>query len=148
MNLRHTLCKAAATQPIEKGFTPLFDGKSHDVDSSEMAFRAAGVLAFRQAVENNTVLLEPFMKVEVSVPEEFLGSVVGDLNSRRGEVSDVDSQGDQRIVRAMVPIAEMFAYSSALRGATQGRGQYSMELAEYRDVPPGIAAKLRDNHEA
>ncbi|MDA1266371.1 MAG: elongation factor G [Planctomycetota bacterium] len=126
----------------------LFDGKSHDVDSSEMAFRAAGVLAFRQAVEGNTVLLEPFMKVEVSVPEEYLGAVVGDLNSRRGEVSDVDAQGDLRIVRAMVPIAEMFAYSSALRGATQGRGQYSMELAEYRDVPASIAAKMREEHSA
>ncbi|MEE8469513.1 MAG: EF-Tu/IF-2/RF-3 family GTPase, partial [Planctomycetota bacterium] len=120
----------------------LFDGKSHDVDSSEMAFRAAGVLAFRQAAENNTVLLEPFMKVEVSVPEEYLGAVVGDLNSRRGEVSEVDSQGEFRIVRSMVPIAQMFAYSSALRGATQGRGQYSMELAEYRDVPASIAQKM------
>jgi len=120
----------------------LFDGKYHEVDSNEMAFHAAGVLAYRQAIENNTVLLEPYMKVEVRVPEEFLGSVVGDLNSRRGEVSDVDSQGDERIVRSMVPFAEMFAYSSALRGATQGRGSYSMELAEYRDVPPGIAEKL------
>ena len=120
----------------------LYDGKSHDVDSSEMAFHAAGVLAYRQAVEGNTVLLEPFMKVEVRIPEDFLGPVVGDLNSRRGEVSDVDSQGSERIVRAMVPFAEMFAYSSSLRGATQGRGSYSMELAEYRDVPAGIAAKL------
>ncbi|MCP3919900.1 MAG: elongation factor G [bacterium] len=120
----------------------LFDGKSHEVDSSELAFHAAGVLAFRQAVANNTVLLEPVMKVEVRVPEEYLGSVVGDLNSRRGEVSDVDSQGDLRVVRAMVPIAEMFAYSSALRGATQGRGQYSMELAVYRDVPASIGAKV------
>ena len=122
----------------------LYDGKSHDVDSSEMAFRAAGNLAFRQAIEDNITLLEPFMKVEVSVPEEFLGSVVGDLNSRRGEVSDVETQGDLRVVRSMVPIAEMFAYSSALRGATQGRGQYSMELAEYRDVPMGIAKKLME----
>ena len=122
----------------------VFDGKSHEVDSSEMAFHAAGVLAYRQAAENNTTLLEPFMKVEVRVPEEFLGSVVGDLNSRRGEVSDVDSQGGERIIRAMVPIAEMFAYSSALRGATQGRGSYSMELAEYRDVPAGLAAKMLD----
>jgi len=123
----------------------LFDGKSHDVDSSEMAFHNAGVLAYRQAIEGgNTVLLEPFMKVEVRIPEEFLGAVVGDLNSRRGEVSDVDSQGNLRIVRAMVPIAEMFAYSSALRGATQGRGSYAMELAEYRDVPEGIARKLRE----
>ncbi|HRV80928.1 MAG TPA: elongation factor G, partial [Planctomycetota bacterium] len=124
----------------------LFDGKSHDVDSSDKAFEAAGMLAFRQAVENNTVLLEPFMKVEVSVPEEFLGGVVGDLNSRRGEISDVASQADLRVVRALVPIAEMFAYSSALRGATQGRGNYSMELAEYRDVPEGLAKKMREEN--
>jgi elongation factor G len=123
----------------------LVDGKSHDVDSSEMAFKAAGLLAFRQAAADNTVLLEPFMKVEVTVPDDYLGAVVGDLNSRRGEVSEVDSQGDLRIVRSMVPIAEMFAYSSALRGATQGRGQYSMELAEYRDVPRGIAAKMKED---
>jgi len=125
----------------------LYDGKSHDVDSSEMAFHAAGVLAFRQAVEGNTVMLEPVMKVDVRVPEEYLGAVVGDLNSRRGEVSEVDSQGSLRVVRAMVPIAEMFAYSSALRGATQGRGDYSMELAEYRDVPASIAAKIMKGDE-
>ena len=123
----------------------LFDGKAHDVDSSELAFHNAGVLAFRQASEGNVVFLEPIMKVEVRVPEEFLGSVVGDLNSRRGEVSEVDSIGNLRIVRAMVPIAEMFAYSSALRGATQGRGAYSMEFQEYRDVPQSIAeAALKD----
>ena len=123
----------------------LYDGKSHDVDSSEMAFRAAANLAFRQSIENNTVLLEPIMKVEVSVPEEFVGSVVGDLNSRRGEIAEIEHQGDIRLVKAMVPIAEMFAYSSALRGSTQGRGQFSMELAEYRDVPQGIAAKLMES---
>ena len=122
----------------------LFDGKSHEVDSSEMAFHAAGLLAFRQASEGNVTLLEPIMKVEVRMPEEFLGSVVGDLNSRRGEVTDVDAQGNLRIVRAMVPIAEMFAYSSALRGATQGRGSYSMELHQYRDVPKSIAEKVLD----
>ena len=117
----------------------LFDGKSHEVDSSEMSFYSAGIMAFRQASENNITLLEPIMKVEVRVPEEFLGPVVGDLNSRRGEVSEVDSIGNQRIVRALVPIAEMFAYSSSLRGATQGRGSYAMELFEYRDVPNSIA---------
>ena len=131
--------------PIINTRATLFDGKAHEVDSSEMAFHAAGVLAYRQAAENNTVMLEPFMKVEVRVPEAHLGPVVGDLNSRRGEVSDVDSQGDLRIVRAMVPIAEMFAYSSALRGATQGRGEFSMELSEYRDVPEGIAKKIADD---
>jgi elongation factor G len=120
----------------------LTDGKYHEVDSSELAFHNAGVLAFRQASENNIVLLEPIMKVEVRVPEEYIGAVVGDLNSRRGEVQEVDSIGNQRVVRAFVPIAEMFAYSSALRGATQGRGSYAMELHEYRDVPNNIAEQV------
>ncbi len=120
----------------------LYDGKAHDVDSSELAFQSAGVLAFRQAMENNVILLEPYMKVEVRAPEEFLGSVVGDLNSRRGEVNEVDSQGDLRIVRSIVPIAEMFAYSSALRGATQGRGSFSMEFHEYRDLPKSLSDKI------
>jgi len=120
----------------------LFDGKAHEVDSSEMSFHAAGLLAFRQASEGNVTLLEPIMKVEVRVPEEYLGSVVGDLNSRRGEVSEVDAVGNLRVVRGLVPIAEMFAYSSALRGATQGRGSYAMELHEYRDVPRNIAEKV------
>ena len=127
----------------------LTDGKYHEVDSSEMAFIQAGHLAFRQASEGNITLLEPIMKVEVRVPEEFLGGVVGDLNSRRGEVNEVDSIGNQRVVRALVPIAEMFAYSSSLRGATQGRGSYAMELFEYRDVPNSIAeAVLKGGKEA
>ncbi|MEM7309055.1 MAG: elongation factor G [Planctomycetota bacterium] len=122
----------------------LFDGKAHDVDSSELAFHSAGVLAFRQATERNTTILEPIMKVEVRVPEEFLGAVVGDLNSRRGEVGEIESLGDQRIIRGIVPIAEMFAYSSALRGATQGRGSFSMELEKYRAVPGALAEKILD----
>jgi elongation factor G len=88
------------------------------------------------------------MKVEVRVPEEFVGGVVGDLNSRRGEISAVDSLGNQRIIRALVPIAEMFAYSSSLRGATQGRGSYAMELFEYRDVPNNIAEAVLKGKEA
>jgi elongation factor G len=120
----------------------LYDGKAHDVDSSELAFHNAGMLAFRQAMADNIILLEPYMKVEVRVPEEYLGSVVGDLNSRRGEVSEVDSLGDLRVVRSTVPIAEMFAYSSALRGATQGRGSFSMEFQEYRDLPKAISNKI------
>lgn len=120
----------------------LFDGKYHDVDSSELAFQQAGIMAFRQACENNITLLEPIMKVEVRVPEEFLGAVVGDLNSRRGEVGEVDTLDDLRIVRGSVPISEMFAYSSSLRGATQGRGSYAMELQEYREVPMHIAKKV------
>jgi len=125
----------------------LYDGKAHDVDSSEMSFQAAGLLAFRQAAENNVTLLEPIMKIEVRVPDDFLGAVVGDLNSRRGEVNEVDAVGNLRIIRGQVPIAEMFAYSSALRGATQGRGSYSMELSEYRDVPRNIAQKVLESDE-
>jgi elongation factor G len=120
----------------------LLDGKSHEVDSSEMAFMQAGHLAFRQATEGNITVLEPIMKIEVRVPEEFMGAVVGDLNSRRGEITEVDSLGNLRVVRGFVPIAEMFAYSSALRGATQGRGSYAMELHQYRDVPRSIAEKI------
>jgi elongation factor G len=120
----------------------LYDGKYHEVDSNEMAFQSAGSLAFRQAAESNVTLLEPIMKIEVRVPEEYLGGVVGDLNSRRGEVTEVDALGNLRVVRGLVPIAEMFAYSSALRGATQGRGSYAMELHEYRDVPRNIAEKI------
>jgi elongation factor G len=123
----------------------LFDGKSHDVDSSELAFFNAGVLAFRQAVEGNTTLLEPIMKLDVRVPEEFLGGVVGDLNSRRGEVGEVEAVDDLRIIRGLVPVAEMFAYFSALRGATQGRGSFSMELHEYRAVPGNIARKVLES---
>jgi len=120
----------------------LYDGKFHDVDSNEMAFQACGLQAFRQAYEGNTTLLEPIMKIEVRAPEEFLGAVVGDLNSRRGEVSDVEAMGELRVVRGQVPIAEMFAYSSALRGATQGRGSFAMELLEYRPVPTSLAEKI------
>ena len=125
----------------------VFDGKYHDVDSSELAFQQAGLLAFRQACENNITLLEPIMKVEVRVPEEFLGAVVGDLNARRGEVGEVDTLDDLRIVRGLVPISEMFAYSSALRGATQGRGSYAMELQEYREVPMHIASKVFESND-
>jgi elongation factor G len=117
----------------------LFDGKAHEVDSDQLSFEQAGILAFRQACEGNITLLEPIMSVEVRVPEEFLGAVVGDLTSRRGEVGEVEAQSDLRVVRSMVPIAEMFAYSSSLRGATQGRGSFAMELAEYREVPRNIA---------
>jgi len=120
----------------------LLDGKYHEVDSDQLSFEQAGILAFRQVAETNSVLLEPIMKIEVRVPEEYIGSVVGDLNSRRGEISEVDVQGDLRVVRGLVPIAEMFAYSSSLRGSTQGRGSFTMELHEYRDVPRNLAEKI------
>ena len=120
----------------------LIDGKAHDVDSDQLSFEQAGILAFRQVSETNSMLLEPIMKIEVRVPEEFIGGVVGDLNSRRGEIGEVETQGDLRVVRDTVPISEMFAYSSSLRGATQGRGSFAMELQEYREVPRNIAEKV------
>ncbi len=120
----------------------LIDGKAHDVDSDQLSFEQAGIMAFRQVAETNSMLLEPIMKIEVRVPEEYIGGVVGDLNSRRGEIGEVETQGDLRVVRGIVPISEMFAYSSSLRGATQGRGSFAMELQEYREVPRSIAEKV------
>ncbi|MCC7172468.1 MAG: elongation factor G [Planctomycetes bacterium] len=121
----------------------LFDGQYHEVDSSELAFEAAARKAFREAfVPETTVLLEPIMKVEVQVPEEFLGDVIGDLNSRRAQVSDVDSRANLRVIHSKVPIAEMFAYSSRLRSLTQGRGTYSMEPDSYAPVPNETAKRV------
>lgn len=120
----------------------LYDGQYHDVDSSELAFQQAGMLAFRMAADGNWILLEPYMKLEVQVPDEFLGTVIGDLNSRRVEISDIAAEGGLRNIQGKVPIAEMFQYSSFLRGMTQGRGVYSMEPSEYRAVPRGIADKV------
>jgi elongation factor G len=120
----------------------LYDGQYHEVDSSELAFQQAGMLAFRMAAEGNWVLLEPVMKLEVQVPEEFLGGVIGDLNSRRAEISDIAAEGGIRSIQGKVPIAEMFQYSSTLRGMTQGRGVYSMEPSEYRPVPRSVAEKV------
>ena len=118
----------------------LFDGKSHEVDSSDMAFEAAGKLAFRAAfTRENTVLLEPVMQFEVQTPDDYLGDVIGDLNTRRAQVSDVDSRAHLRVIFGKVPIAEMFAYSSRLRSLTQGRGTYSMEPHGYEPVPAETA---------
>ncbi|MBL8693480.1 MAG: elongation factor G [Planctomycetes bacterium] len=120
----------------------LYDGQYHDVDSSQLAFEQAGMLAFRLAIDGNWTLLEPYMKLDVQVPEEFLGAVIGDLNSRRVEITDMQMEGGIRTIQGKVPIAEMFQYSSSLRGMTQGRGVYSMEPSEYRSVPRAIADKV------
>lgn len=121
----------------------LHDGKYHDVDSSELAFTAAGKLAIRSAVERaGTVILEPIMRFEVTVPEEFLGSVMGDLNSRRAIVGEMSDRSGAKIIRGKVPISEMFQYSTTLRSMTQGRGTFSLEPSEYAPVPQGIAKKV------
>ena len=117
-------------------------GKSHDVDSSELAFHTAAQIAFRQAAEGNTTILEPYMKLSVQIPEEYLGEVIGDLNTRRVEVGEIAVTGDLREVRGKVPIAEMFNYASRLRGLTQGRGTFSMEPLEYCPLPQHLAENL------
>ena len=117
----------------------LFDGSYHDVDSSEMAFKIAGSMALRQGVMNATpVLLEPVMKVEVTTPDEYMGDVIGDLNRRRGVIQGMDEESGSLVVRAEVPLGEMFGYATDLRSATQGRAAYSMEFVRYADAPAAV----------
>jgi len=121
----------------------LFDGSYHDVDSSEMAFKIAGSMAFRDAsVKASPVLLEPMMKLETIVPEEYLGDTMGDINSRRGRIEGIEPSGNLQTVRGFVPLAEMFGYATVLRSMTQGRGTYSMQLEHYEEVPKSIAEKI------
>jgi len=121
----------------------LVDGSYHDVDSSEMAFKIAGSLALKAAKDLcNPVLLEPIMKVEVTVPEEYFGDVMGTLSSRRGRIEGTDSRAGAQIIRAKVPLGEMFGYSTTLRSSTQGRGTFSMELSHYEEVPKSIADEI------
>ncbi len=121
----------------------LFDGSYHEVDSNELAFSIAGSMAFRTASENaSPVILEPVMRVEVVTPEEYMGDVMGDLNRRRGLVDGMDEQPGGKVVRAEVPLAEMFGYSTALRSATQGRAVYSMEFEKYAETPPNVSDAL------
>ena len=118
----------------------VYDGSFHEVDSSEMAFKIAGSMAFRNGAEKaNPVLLEPYVKVEVIVPEEYMGDVIGDLNSRRGRIEGMEPRNGAQVINAMVPLAEMFGYATDLRSKTQGRGNYSMEVSFYDEVPKNIA---------
>jgi len=121
----------------------IFDGSYHDVDSSEMAFKIAGSMALKAAKDKcNPVLLEPIMKVEVTVPEEYMGDVMGDLNSRRGRIEGMDARAGAQIIRSKVPLSEMFGYSTTLRSRTQGRGTYSMEISHYEEVPRSISEEI------
>jgi elongation factor G len=120
------------------------DGSQHDVDSSEMAFKIAGSLALQAGVaRGGGVVLEPVMKVEVVVPEEFMGDVIGDLNSRRGHIGGMEERANARVINAMVPLATMFGYVTTLRSMTQGRGAYSMEPDHYEVLPPNLAEELK-----
>ncbi len=121
----------------------LFDGSYHDVDSSEMAFKIAGSMALKEALKKaDCALQEPMMKVEVVVPDDYLGDVIGDLNSRRGRVEGMDAHAGLQSIHAIVPLSEMFGYATALRSRTQGRGNYSMQFEHYEEVPKGIANKV------
>ncbi len=121
----------------------LYDGSYHDVDSSEMAFKIAGSMAFKDAMrQSNPALLEPIMKVVTTVPEEYMGDVIGDINSRRGQIEGMDNINGAQEIRSFVPLAEMFGYSTDLRSKTQGRGNYAMEIAKYSAVPKSIQEEV------
>ncbi len=126
----------------------VYDGSYHEVDSSEMAFHIAGSMCFKEAMAKaEPVLLEPIMKVEVTMPEEYMGDVIGDINARRGRIEGMDDLGGGKIVRGFVPLAEMFGYSTDLRSRTQGRGNYSMFFEKYEPVPKSVQDKLINNKE-
>ena len=132
-----------AGYPIEDVKVTLYDGSYHDVDSSEMAFKLAGSMGFRDGCrEANPVILEPMMKVEVEVPEDFMGDVIGDISKRRGQVSGMGDRSGNKIVDAFVPLSEMFGYSTDLRSMTQGRATYAMEFDHYDEVPQNVAKEI------
>ena len=129
--------------PVVGVHATVYDGSYHEVDSSEMAFHIAGSLAFKDAMQKAApVLLEPIMKVEVTMPEEYMGDVIGDINSRRGRIEGMDDVGNGKIVRGFVPLSEMFGYATDLRSRTQGRGNYSMFFEKYEQVPKSVQEKV------
>jgi len=132
-----------AGYPVENFKVELYDGSYHDVDSSEMAFKLAGSMAFKEAVKKaDPAILEPMMKVEIEVPEEYMGDVIGDINRRRGQVNSMEDRHGLKIINTFVPLSEMFGYSTDLRSATQGRGTYAMEFDHYEEVPANIANEI------
>ena len=133
--------------PVVGVAADVYDGSYHEVDSSELAFHIAGSMAFKDAMrKGDAVLLEPIMKVEVTMPEEYMGDVIGDISSRRGKIEGMDDVGGGKIVKGFVPLSEMFGYSTDLRSKTQGRGNYSMFFERYEQVPASIQDKLLSDH--
>ena len=121
----------------------LYDGSYHDVDSNEMAFKIAGSMAFKEAARKaSPVLLEPVMSVEVVVPEEYMGTIIGDLSSRRGRIEALDHRAGSQVIKAMVPLAEMFGYATNMRSSTQGRATFSMHFAHYEEAPRSVAEEI------
>ena len=139
-----------AGYPVVDVKATLYDGSYHDVDSSELAFKLAGALSTRAGIKNaKPVLLEPVMKVEVTTPEEFMGDVIGDLNSRRGRIDSMDDlMGGTKLIRGFVPLANMFGYTSDLRSMSKGRAASTMELAQYEEVPPNVAQDIIEKRNA
>ena len=128
--------------PVVGVHANVYDGSYHEVDSSEMAFHIAGSLAFKDAMSKSApTLLEPIMRVEVTTPEDYMGDVIGDINSRRGRIEGMDDIGGGKMIRGFVPLAEMFGYSTDLRSRTQGRGNYSMFFDRYEPVPKSVQEK-------
>jgi len=135
--------------PVVGVYANVYDGSYHEVDSSEMAFHIAGSLAFKEAMQKGApFLMEPIMKVEVTMPEEYMGDVIGDITARRGSIDGMDDIGGGKIVRAFVPLAEMFGYSTDLRSRTQGRGNYSMFFERYEQVPKNVQEKVLSDKKA
>ncbi len=144
-----TLEGAVAGFPIEDVRVTLVDGSYHEVDSSDMAFQIAGAMALRKAIiEAGPVLLEPIMDVEISIPEEFLGAISGDINSRRGRVMGMEVKGKQQMVKVQAPLAEMFKYANDLRSITGGRGMYTMRFSHYEEVPHKVSAPIITHYQA
>jgi elongation factor G len=132
-----------AGYPVEDVKVKLFDGSFHTVDSSEMAFKIAGSIAFQEGAKKaSPVLLEPVMAVEVVTPEEYLGDIMGDLNSRRGKIEGMNTRKDAQVVKAHVPLAEMFGYATQLRSMTQGRALFTMQFSYYEQIPKSIADEI------
>ena len=132
-----------AGYPVLDVRVAVFDGSYHEVDSSEAAFKIAGSKAFQEAVKSaNPVILEPLMKVEVVTPENFMGEVIGNLNSKRGQIKEMRDRSNMKVIDATVPLAEMFGYATELRSMSQGRASYSMEFANYAEVPHNVAQKI------
>jgi elongation factor G len=139
--IKEQMCNGViAGYPVVDCKVTLYDGSYHDVDSSEMAFKIAGSMAFRDgALKASPVLLEPIMAVEVVSPEDYMGDVMGDLNRRRGLPSGMEDSPAGKLIRAEVPLAEMFGYATSLRSMSQGRATYSMEFAKYAEVPNSVS---------
>ncbi len=138
-----------AGYPVVDVMVSLVDGSYHDVDSSDMAFKIAGSMAFKRGVlKAKPALLEPMMKIEVLIPEEYMGDIMGDVSSRRGKIEGMEPRGGSQVIKAFVPLSEMFGYATTLRSKTQGRGTYSMEFSYYEEVPKSVATEIIEKYGA